>query len=109
MIECLGTMTDYVTKQDLLEFEEKIKEQHEIRIQMISGHYSDVLKSNQDLRRDVCGSNKVINDKLDSLTVSIQPVLDALRLVVTLHAFLKWLGLPFTVVGLAVWWAWSKL
>ena len=102
-------MTDYVTKQDLLEFEEKIKEQHEIRIQMISGHYSDVLKSNLDLKERVCSSNKALNEKLDTLIDQIQPILDAQKLVVTIHAFFKWLGVPFTAVGLAAWWIWSKL
>ena len=105
----MGAMANYVTKQDLLEFEEKIKEQHEIRIQMISGHYSDVLKSNLDLKEKVCSSNRVMNEKLDTLIDQIQPILDAQRVVISLHAFLKWLGLPFTVVGLAVWWAWNKL
>ena len=105
--------SNFVTKSDLQEafsqFEQKIKEQHETRIQMISGYYSDVLKSNQDLRRDVCGTNEKINNKIDTLIEQIQPILDAQRLVVTLHAFFKWLGLPFTVIGLAIYWVWSKL
>lgn len=104
---------NFVTKTDLQEafsqFELRIKEQHETRIQMISGHYSGVLKSNQDLRRDVCNANKELTTKLDALINQIQPILDAQRLVVTLHAFLKWLGLPFTIVGLAVYWVWKNL
>jgi hypothetical protein len=106
-------MEKFVTREDLKEafseFEERITLQHEKRIQMISGHYSDVLKSNQDLQARVCGANKEINQKIDTLLDQIQPILDAQRVVISLHAFLKWLGLPFTVVGLAVWWAWNKL
>ena len=106
-------MEKFVTSDDLKkafdDFEHRITQQHEMRIQMISGHYSDVLKSNQELKERVCSSNKVMNEKLDTLIEQIQPILDAQKLVVTLHAFLKWLGMPFTVIGLAVWWVWSKL
>lgn len=94
-----------MTKDDLREFEAKIREQHEIRIQMISSHYSHVLKSNQELTARVCETSK----KIDKLVEQIQPILDAQKFIATLHAFLKWLGLPFTVVGLAIWWIWSKL
>ena len=102
-------MSDYITKQDLREFEDKIREQHEIRIQMISAHYSDVLKSNQELKERVCGANKEINHKIDALIEQIQPVLDAQKLVTTIHAFFKWLGLPFTAIGFFIWWIWSKV
>jgi len=98
-------MTNYVTKEDLKEFEQKIKEQHEIRIQMISGHYSHVLKSNQELTAKVCTTC----DKVDRLIDTIQPILDAQKVVISLHAFLKWIGLPFTAVGFFIWWVWTKI
>jgi len=92
-------MTDFVTKKDLQELEAR----------MISGHYSDVLKSNQELKERVCSSNKVMNEKLDMLIQQIQPILDAQKLVTTLHSFFKWLGIPFTGLGFLIWWVWGKL
>lgn len=98
-------MSGYITKKDLDEFEQKIKEQHETRIQMISGHYSHVLKSNQELTQQVCSTC----EKVDTLITQLQPILDAQKVVVSLHAFLKWIGLPFTAVGFFVWWMWTKI
>lgn len=96
---------EYVTKGDLHELESRLTEQHEKRIQMVSGHYSNVLKSNQDLTAKVCSTCEKLNVLIDQ----IQPILDALKVLISLHAFLKWIGLPFTTVGLFVWWVWNKL
>lgn len=106
-------MDNFVTKEDLKEefdiFALRIKQEHEARIQMISGHYSDVLKSNQELKARVCGANKEITAKLDTLIAQMEPYIKARTFVDIIHSTLKWFGVPFTLVGFAVYWVWSKL
>jgi hypothetical protein len=96
---------EYVTKGDLHELESRLTEQHEKRIQMVSAHYSSVLKSNQELTTKVCG----FSEKQDILLEQIQPILDAQKVLISIHAFLKWIGLPFTTLGLFIWWMWNKI
>lgn len=68
---------NFVTKADFhatfAEFEKRLTEQ---RIE----HYAEVLASNTELK-----------DKVAELIVNLQPVIDAQKFVVLIHAFFKWL------------------
>lgn len=105
----MDTDKQFMTKTDLQlafnDFEQKIREQHETRIQMISGHYSDVLKSNQELSTRVCS----LDNKIDVLICQIQPILEAQKVVVLIHKFFKWLGIPVTAIGVFIYWVMKNI
>lgn len=90
----MDSLEHYATKHDLLDLEKRMTEKFENNIQQVSGHYSDVLKSNQNLTMVVSELNKTVTTLADTL----QPVIDAQKLVVMTHSFLKWLGIPFVAV-----------
>ena len=106
MSEKNSKLDAYVTKDDLqnalVEFEQRLEKrivsEGEMRIQQMSGHYSNVLKGYQDL-----------NKKFDQLLDALQPVIDAQKFVVMTHTFFKWLGVPMVAVFGFCYWVWTKL
>jgi hypothetical protein len=107
----------FVTKQDLqtafTDFEKKITEQHEkqheTRIQMISGHYSDVLNSNKQLKESVCAAHKALESKLDNLIEKVQPTLEVQEGLGFIQKIFKMLGIPFAALFLFIYWIFKQL
>ncbi len=96
----MNGLEHYATKHDLLDLEKRMTEKFENNIQQVSGHYSDVLKSNQNLTK-VVGE---LSATVTTLVGTLQPVIEAQKFVVTLHSFFKWLGLPFIAIFAFIMW-----
>jgi replicative DNA helicase len=97
--------SNFVTKQDLDEafdaFQVRITQEHEKRIQMISGHYSDVLKSNKELIDRVCSAHESIESKLSSVNHKLEkldPIIEMLLVLGGGRKFAVWIA-PLAIFG----------
>jgi hypothetical protein len=55
------------------------------------------------VQEHVNGKIEGLHKKLDCHITKMEPVIDALGFVQVLHKFIKWIGLPFTVVFVGLW------
>jgi replicative DNA helicase len=109
---------DFVTKEDLEEafdrFQCRITEEHEKRIQMISAHYSDVLKSNKELIDRVCSAHESIDAKMANINHQLEklnPIIEMLLVLGGGRKFAVWVA-PLGIIGLitgAMWLAVKRL
>jgi replicative DNA helicase len=108
----------FVTKEDLQQsfdaFQHRITEEHEKRIQMISAHYSDVLKSNKDLIERVCSSHDSIEAKLSSVNHKLDkldPIIEMLLVLGGGRKFAVWIAplAIFGVVSSGLWLAFKRI